>query len=660
MQNPDWRSPGTGWSHGRLAPFMAISAVVLMAAACGRSAPVDDASAPVDTPTPRVACANRDELRRPFFGDLHVHTNFSLDTAAFDLKNTPADAYAFARGEAVRIGVPDENGEPAYSVRLTRPLDFVAITDHAEYLGATHICHTPSAAGYNALECLLIRREIPGINRTQANLVWQVSAFGSPGPSIDFPLCLVPGIDCGAAESVQWREMQRAAAEAYDRSSQCGFTSFVAFEWTATPLGDNLHRNVIFANDVVTSLPISTQDTGGPYPARLWSMLDEQCIDAGNGCDALIIPHNPNLSNGLMFQDPSSPEQAATRARMEPLVEMIQHKGASECRLGVGTSDEQCAFERTFSKNLFPNPAGDVLPTPFAERAFVRNVLKDGMALRETYGLNPFKLGFVGSTDTHFGTPGLTGESGHLGHHHVQNDQAQQLLQEIDSNPGGLAVVWAEENTRESLFAALRRKETYGTSGTRPILRMFAGWDLPADLCRDPAFEAIGYARGVPMGGDLSAQDRPGTAAPQLAISASQDAQSLPLERIQVVKGWVDAAGQTQETVFDVAGEVTSGLGVDPESCAPSGHGAPALCTVWNDPDFDPDQPAFYYTRILEAPSCRWSTQFCQAHGVNPLSAACSDQAAVAGEGYEACCDATAIQPVIQERAWSSPVWYEP
>ena len=162
------------------------------------------------------------------------------------------------------------------------------------------------------------------------------------------------------------------------------------------------------------------------------------------------------------------------------------------------------------------------------------------------------------------------------------------------------------------------------------------------------------------MGGDLSAQDRPGTAAPQLAISASQDAQSLPLERIQVVKGWVDAAGQTQETVFDVAGEVTSGLGVDPESCAPSGHGAPALCTVWNDPDFDPDQPAFYYTRILEAPSCRWSTQFCQAHGVNPLSAACSDQAAVAGEGYEACCDATAIQPVIQERAWSSPVWYEP
>lgn len=606
----------------------------------------------------QARCLNHNPMRSPFFGDLHVHTKFSLDTVAFDLVNSPAEAYAFARGETVRIGVPDAAGEPAFGVRLTRPLDFAAVTDHAEYLGETHICTNPSAAGYNSAECLVVRREVPGVNRPTANSFWQLPAMGSPTVSPPQPFCLLPGVDCPAAASIQWQETQRAAEDAYDRSERCTFTSFIAFEWTATPLGNNLHRNVIFRNEEVIPLPISNQDTLGPNVESLWASLEEQCLDADTGCDVLAIPHNPNLSNGMMFSDPASPQEAATRARLEPLVEMIQHKGSSECRLGVGTNDEQCAFENTEARNLSPLPTAN--SGDFDERSFIRNVLKAGLQLAPDMGVNPFKLGFVGSTDTHFGTPGLADETGHLGHHHVGDDQAAQLIEELDYNPGGLAVIWAEENSREALFEALRRRETYATSGTRPVLRVFGGWDIASNLCLSRGFEETGYADGVPMGGDLPINNGVPGGSPRFAVSALMDPHSQPLERLQMVKGWVDAEGASHEAVFDISGEKHSGLGVNSENCAPDGSGAPTLCTVWEDPDFDPTQPAFYYVRLLESPSCRWSTRLCQSKGVNPLSVQCSAQAELAGSPYEACCTDELIQPVIQERAWSSPIWYQP
>ena len=290
----------------------------------------------------------------------------------------------------------------------------------------------------------------------------------------------------------------------------------------------------------------------------------------------------------------------------------------------------------------------------------MRTALRRGIALDQQPGANPFKYGNVASTDTHLGTPGLTEEFESFGHGGAGATAGEGmplgLPDNLEFNPGGLAVAWAEENSRDAIFAALRRKETYGTSGTRPVVRFFGGWSYPDDLCAGDDLVERGYAEGVPMGGDLPS--RPADAkAPVFAVSAMMDPGTrahpgTPLDRAQVVKGWVDAGGATHERVIDVASG-PGGASVDTRTCERKGGGARSLCQVWRDPDFDPKARAFYYARVLESPSCRWSQYVCLANGVD-----CADPATVR-PGLEPCCSPE-HDPVVRERAWTSPIWYGP
>jgi hypothetical protein len=439
-------------------------------------------------------------------------------------------------------------------------------------------------------------------------------------------------------------------------------------------------------------MPVSAYDTGRHNFPELWRRLRRQCIDAGNGCDVMSIPHNSNLSGGLMFPDPRTPEEAADSRFFEPVVELVQHKGASECRFdrlagaGLATSDEACDFEQLVADNLSmlgsvegevrTARAAPVALADFARRNMVRNALKDGLMLEQKTGINPFRLGFIGSTDTHSATAGGAGEDNYPGHLGRRDAGFRNVQDHFFSNPGGLAVAWAEENSRDAIFDAIRRRETYATSGTRPLVRFFGGAQLDENLCSSASAIEQAYAEGVPMGGELGAL-APG-AAPRFLVSAHKDpglehSPGTDLQRVQIIKGWVDAGGETHERVFDVAGDANNGAAVDPSNCAPVGPGASELCAVWRDPDFDPSQGAFYYARVLENPSCRWSTRQCQAAGVNPLSGDCPAQAATAsklareqqdakGEVYANCCIDARTQPfyspTIQERAWTSPIWY--
>jgi hypothetical protein len=303
----------------------------------------------------------------------------------------------------------------------------------------------------------------------------------------------------------------------------------------------------------------------------------------------------------------------------------------------------------------------------------VRETLKDGLVFEQQLGANPFRLGFVGSTDTHSGTPGNTEERGWPGHQGYSDADGEARLSpepfnlsRVRFNPGGLAVAWSEENSRDALFAAFARRETYATSGTRPIVRFFAG-ELPGLACGAADFVERAYRGGTPMGSELGAVH--GRRSPRFAVLAMKDPGTAAhpgadLQRVQVVKGWVDVEGQTHEQVFDVAGDAGNGATVDPATCTPVGSGARELCTVWKDPGFDPTQRAFYYARVLENPTCRWSTLVCKAEGVDPFAADCAAQAAGRGATFAECCldetDDPFLTPVIQERAWTSPIWYRP
>jgi hypothetical protein len=308
----------------------------------------------------------------------------------------------------------------------------------------------------------------------------------------------------------------------------------------------------------------------------------------------------------------------------------------------------------------------------------VRNALKDGLALEQAEGINPFVMGFIGSTDTHSATPGAAEEDNFTGHLGRRDAGFRNVQDHFFSNAGGHAVVWAEENSRDSIFSAIQRKETYATSGTRPTARFFGGAALDEDLCAAHDMIAQAYQQGVPMGGEFGRV--PEGQAPRFLVSAQKDA-GIPghpgtdLQRLQIIKGWVDADGETHEQVYDVAGNPDNGSTVDPNTCAPVGTGARELCSVWRDPAFDAGQRAFYYLRVIENPTCRWSTLQCQAAGVNPLSENCAVQAAAAtelaqtgqgaeGDVFSKCCLDPAAQPfyspILQERAWTSPIWYKP
>ncbi|MAE95523.1 MAG: hypothetical protein CL910_12760 [Deltaproteobacteria bacterium] len=612
----------------------------------------------------REACSQRDTLRRPFFGDTHVHTAYSFDASAQDTRNTPREAYRFAKGEPMGIQPYTEDGRPTRTIQLGRPLDWVALSDHSELLGVVRVCTTPGLDGYWHPACIA-HRNFPVLARTltATRTLILKGRFG-------LGLCGWSGENCRRHRGEVWQEIQAAADEAYDRTAACRFTSFVGYEWTGT-VGDgmNLHRNVIFRSDQVPEMPISWVDT--PSAIDLWDRLEAECVGGKPGCDALTIPHNSNISGGLIFQSAgvTSPEddgmeigaeEARRRSRWEPLVEMMQHKGDSECDPVAGWSgDEACGFEKLPYDRFgakFTDLRERQLPTA---GNFVRDALKQGLAVQAKHGANPFKFGVIASTDTHIAAPGLVAEKDHPGHGGAGigagEGVAEGFPDDFEFGPGGLAVLWAEENSRDALFSAMQRKETYGTSGTRPILRFFGGWGYPEDLCSQDDFVAQGYAGGVPMGGDLSARPQ-GTGAPRFAVWAMQDpgapgSPGRPLQRIQIIKGWREG-GALKEEVIDVAGG-PNGADVDLATCEPRGEGARTLCAVWSDPDFAPDSPAFYYARVLENPSCRWSQYVCNAAKVD-----CEDPTTVP-EALAPCCSEE-HRPAIQERAWSSPIWYAP
>jgi hypothetical protein len=588
----------------------------------------------------RDPCEHYDALRQPFFGDLHTHTQLSFDAYIFENRNLPDDAHAFAKGEPIGLPPLDPQGQPTRTLTLDRALDFNALTDHSEFLGEISICTADPVPGYTA--CNVLHTAAPGV----AFAFWGQRLVPPP---TRFQLCGQSGLACLIEAVSVWDSVQASAEAHYDRSSACTFTTFNAYEWTGGTLDGGVHRNIVFSGDVVPALPLSFFEVQDP--AALRESLVSQCATAGPGCDVIAIPHNPNLSAGNMFDpldgsgQPMTPEAAALRAQLEPLVEIVQHKGESECRFQVGSSDELCSFEK-----VADGPPGDD-----AGSSYARNALGIGLQVEADIGVNPFRFGFVGATDNHNGTPGATSETAFVGHvGSVDADPADRLSGDSARfNPGGLTVLWAEENSRDSLFAAMRRRESYATSGTRPIVRLFGGAAYPADLCARSDFVEVGYAGGVPMGGEIRVD-----AAPSFAVSALMDPGSpgqpgTPLQRIQIVKVSLED-GEVMERVFDVAGSADNGASVDPDTCQTAGSQSASLCAVWTDPSFDPVDPpdlAAWYARVLENPTCRWSTRLCNAQGVD-----CSQPVP---PGFEACCDGS-IPQTIQERAYTSPIWYLP
>ncbi|MEY4513160.1 MAG: hypothetical protein RLZZ450_5282 [Pseudomonadota bacterium] len=598
-----------------------------------------------------LRCKSYRPERQPFFGDLHVHTALSLDANLQGTRLRPVDSYRFANGERVDLPPYDSSGKATRTLMLERPLDFLAVSDHAEFLGLVTTCITPSLPGYDSETCVGYRND-PNLAFYSLN-----ARIGEPQGSAKYSEpCTADNAYCGSAALSAWNEIKQAALGAQDTTDACRFSSFVAYEWSASPGTKNLHRNVIFRGQRVPALPFGYFD--GNQEEQLWDALDRDCTAAA-GCEVLTIPHNSNLSAGLMFETvdrngrPFDRAYAERRRKFEPLVEVFQHKGSSECLPEMGP-DEQCSYELGPYNTLASTTLGGSKDTLIA-RDFVRDALGQGLLLDSALGANPFAYGFVGSTDSHVGTGGGVDErtfSGHGGAGASARDKRPGLVDSVWFNPGGLAVLWAEENSRAALFDAMKRREAYATSGTRIVLRMFAGFDFPRDACSAANFAEQGYQRGVAMGGELhGAAGR----APSFAVWALRDpgtanAPGVPLQRIQIVKGYV-ANNQVQYVVYDVAGGAND-ASVDLASCEPRGKGADELCNVWTDPKFDPAQRAFYYARVLENPSCRWHTRACNAAKVD-----CNVPASITA-GYEPCC--AGYPATQQERAWSSPIFYGP
>ncbi|MEM7078311.1 MAG: DUF3604 domain-containing protein [Pseudomonadota bacterium] len=568
--------------------------------------------------------------KQAFFGDLHVHTRYSFDAYIFGTRATPDDAYRFAKGDMLEHA-------SGMQMKLRAPLDFLAVSDHATYLGMFEQMDIPSSSvGEHPLSVALRAAASP----EERNAVFREILPRERG-FVDSDDLLDLEVVRGA-----WQEIITAA----ERHNAPGrFTTFIGYEFTAGGRrGENLHRNVIFRGGEVPEMPYSRLDAKN-NPERLWDWMDSI---RGDGMQALAIPHNSNGSDGWMFElkdrsgNALTPAYAQQRLRNEPIVEITQVKGTSDAHPLLSPNDEWADFgimEQTIGSGLPSKPQG----------SYVREAYLNGLLLGEA---NPFRFGLIGSSDTHnaagsFQEDNYWSKTGLLDitpeqRGTVPNPQTGEYDEVVRQFWGasGLAGVWARANTREALFDAMQAKETFATTGPRMRVRMFAGTDLSQEMLADETGIAQAYAAGVPMGGDLMLED---DARPRLLVWATRDPLDASLDRLQIIKGWV-AEGVAQEKVFDVA----CGVGtpdaathrcapneamVDLKTCAvDSGLGAAELTALWEDPEYTAGQTAFYYVRVLQNPTCRWSTWDALRAGLAPKAS---------------------LPATIQERAWSSPVW---
>ena len=594
---------------------------------------------------------NRDFPTRPFFGDTHLHTSFSFDAGAFGARLTPRDAYRFARGEQITAS----SGQPA---KLSRPLDFLVVADHSDnmgffpdlFAGAPNVLADPT--GHKWYDML---RSGKGAEAAM-EIILAFSHDTFPKDLIYFP---------GTRQyRSAWQETI-AAAEHYNEPGR--FTAFIGYEWTSNTGGNNLHRNVIFRDNADKASQVEPFTVIAPYgsdnPAELWKWMD--AYEKKTGGSVLAISHNGNLSNGLMFPVVEAfgkkidREYVETRAKWERLYEATQTKGDSESHPYLSPNDEFANFERWDKGNLDGSVAKK---KEMLEFEYARSALKNGLKLELTLGVNPYKFGLVGSSDAHTGLTAME-EDNFFGKTTPQEPSPHRRMKPFFENPqsgvkvmdwevsaSGYAAVWAKENTRASLWDAMQRKETYATTGPRMIVRFFGGWDFDVKDADNRLPAQIGYTKGVPMGGDLV--QAPQGKVPTFLVAALKDPLGANLDRYQIVKGWLDKNGDPQEKVYDVAwsgdrkpdtktGKVPSvGSTVDIGNATWTNTiGAPELIAVWKDPDFDAGQRAFYYGRVIEIPTPRWTAYDAKRFGVKPLPG---------------------TTMTVTERAYTSPIWYTP
>ena len=602
--------------------------------------------------------------RVPLFGDLHVHTTYSFDAYIFGTLATPDDAYEFAKGKSIK--------HPAgFDVSLDRPLDFYGVTDHGTFLGHVEEAATPGTPYYEAPSSIQVNDINSPENLNTSTIPRRTQAFG--GFLINTITAFSENkLDIKYADSVSRRAWLDTVGAAQRHNDPGNFTTFIAYEYTAsTPNMGNLHRNVIFKGNTnrIPSIPYSRANSNDPE--GLWKWMDRIRED---GIESMAIPHNSNGSDGFMFAlkdsfgNPFTTEYADLRMRNEPIVEITQVKGTSDTHPALSTNDEWADFEIMPFKvatQSFSEPKG----------SYVRDALLEGLKMEKKEGFNPYKFGFIGSSDTHtaassqeednfFAKIGLLDSSAALRGSIPMTDPAVlaagRSLNEVDGKiymdssaitwgASGLAGVWAEENTRDSIYDAFRRKESFATSGPRMTIRFFAGYDLDTAKINDTDLVEYLYTNSETMGADL---DGISNQIPSFFVWAVRDSFTAPLQRVQIIKGFVDSQGNPQEQVFDVA--CSDGGSPDPETyrcpdnnakidisnCAFSQDvGASELKTFWSDPTFEVDQRAFYYVRALENPTCRWSTWDAIRNNVEPRSD---------------------MPKTIQERVWSSPIHYIP
>jgi hypothetical protein len=596
--------------------------------------------------------AGRNFPTNVYWGDTHLHTGMSMDAGAFGARLMPEDAYRFARGEEL-------TSSTGLRVKLSRPLDFLVVADHSDNMGFFPRLYDGD----------------PGFLADPTGKRWydMIQAGGQQGVQVavevivafsnnSFPeaLASLPGTEA-------YRDAWDVAIDAAEKYNDPGsFTAFIGYEWTSNKAGNNLHRVVIFRDggekagivEPYTTLP----PLGSDKPRDLWTQL--QAYEDRTGGRVLAIGHNGNLSNGRMFPvtdiytgDDLDRNYAETRIKWEPLYEATQIKGDGEAHPFLSPTDEFADYETWDQGNLDLSFAKE---DDMLQYEYARSGLQIGLQLGQQLGVNPYKFGMIGSTDSHTGLA-TAEEENFFGKHagtepsperyeHPMAKMGDAEYKSTDMAASGYAAVWAEENTRKAIFDAMRRKETYSTTGPRILVRFFGGWEFTADDATNRLPALVGYSKGVPMGGDLQPAPSAG-AAPTFLVAALKDPLSGNLDRIQIVKGWVDGSGNRQEKVYDVVWSGDRRPGSDGKLPAVGNTvdvanatwtntiGSTELIAAWTDPDFDPTVPAVYYTRVLEIPTPRWTAYEAKRFDITlPAD----------------------VEMTTQERAYTSPIWYTP